>query len=47
MNRKFAKYKCDKCGAKKFSKKDKCQACAEKPAPKKKSAKKKAATKTD
>ena len=40
MNRKFPKYKCEKCGAKKISKKAKCEAC-----PKKKVAPKKKATK--
>jgi len=40
MNRKFAKYICEKCGEKKFAKKDACK-CAEKKkaAPKKKAEK--------
>jgi predicted RNA-binding Zn-ribbon protein involved in translation (DUF1610 family) len=43
MNRKFAKYKCDKCGVKKISKKAECKECAKPvpaPAPKKKATKK-------
>lgn len=40
MNRKFAKYICEKCGEKKYAKKDACK-CAEKKkaAPKKKAEK--------
>jgi len=41
MNRKFPKYKCDKCGSKKISKKVECKECAvKKVAPKKKAVKK-------
>ena len=40
MNRKFAKYKCPECGAKKIAKKAKCKCAEKKVTPKKKAAKK-------